>query len=136
MRKPCASFEGSTPSTGQSENNMLHEESKIQQACVRWFRLQYPHLVLFAIPNGGRRGKVEAAIMKGEGVLAGVADLFLMHANFRYNGLFIEMKTPDGRQSESQKDFEQNAHERGYCYKICRTFDEFRDVVITYMAAL
>lgn len=49
---------------------MTHNESKLQRVCVQWFRVQYPHLVLFAIPNGGRRGKVEASIMKGEGVLA------------------------------------------------------------------
>lgn len=32
-------------------------EHRIQQACVRWFNLQYPHLRgrLFAVPNGGRR---------------------------------------------------------------------------------
>jgi hypothetical protein len=113
---------------------MVHEESKTQQQCVKWFRLQYPHLVLFAIPNGGRRGKVEAAIMKGEGVLAGVADLFLMLPSFCCpHGLFIEMKTPDGRQSDSQREFERKATEKGYCYKICRSFDEFRNEIENYL---
>jgi hypothetical protein len=99
---------------------------------VQWFRLQFPHLTLFAIPNGGRRGKVEAAIMKGEGVLAGVADLFLMLSTMEYNGLFIEMKTSDGRQSDSQREFERKVIENGYCYKICRTFEEFRDLIMCY----
>jgi hypothetical protein len=112
---------------------MTHEESKIQQQCVKWFRLQYPGYILFAIPNGGRRGRVEAAIMKGEGVLAGVADLFLMLPSGIYSGLFVEMKTPDGKQSESQRIFERNAIENGYCYKICRTFEEFRDLILSYM---
>lgn len=111
---------------------MTHEESKLQRMCVQWFRIQFPQLTLFAIPNGGRRGKVEAAIMKGEGVLAGVADLFLMLPTMYYNGLFIEMKTPDGKQSESQRAFERKAIENGYCYKICRTFDDFRDTVLIY----
>lgn len=111
---------------------MTHEESKLQRMCVQWFRIHFPHLTMFAIPNGGRRGKVEAAIMKGEGVLAGVADLFLMLPNMEYNGLFIEIKTPDGRQSDSQRVFECKATEVSYCYKICRTFEEFRDVVLTY----
>ncbi|MDR1630308.1 MAG: VRR-NUC domain-containing protein [Oscillospiraceae bacterium] len=111
---------------------MLHEESKLQRQCVQWFRLQFPQLVLFAIPNGGRRGKVEAAIMKGEGVLAGVADLFLMLPTMAHNGLFIEMKTHDGKQSDSQRKFERKARENSYEYKICRTFEDFRDVVLTY----
>jgi hypothetical protein len=100
--------------------------------CVQWVRIQFPHLTLFAIPNGGRRGKVEAAIMKGEGVLAGVADLFLMFPNMEYHGLFIEMKTSDGKQSDSQRSFERKATENGYCYKVCRTFEDFQDVVLTY----
>jgi hypothetical protein len=70
--------------------------------------------------------------MKGEGVLAGVADLFLMLPNMEYNGLFIEMKTPDGKQSDSQREFERKACGNGYEYKICRTFEDFRDVVLTY----
>jgi hypothetical protein len=90
--------------------------------------------VLFAIPNGGRRGKVEAAIMKGEGVVAGVADLFLMLPNAAHSGLFVEVKTPKGRQSDSQKEFERKAQERGYRYAVCRTLDEFRQVVEEYIA--
>jgi hypothetical protein len=115
---------------------MTHEESKLQRQCVQWFRLQFPQLVLFAIPNGGRRGKVEAAIMKGEGVLAGVADLFLMLPSMEYNGLFIEMKTPDGKQSFGQREFERKAKENDYAYKICRSVDEFRDVILAYTDVL
>lgn len=46
-----------------------HEESHLQRQCVAWFRLQYPKLarLLFAVPNGGGRSKVEAGIMKAEG---------------------------------------------------------------------
>lgn len=112
---------------------MTHEESKIQQACVRWFRYQYPELTLFAIPNGGKRGKVEAGIMKAEGVLAGVADLFLMHANKDYHGLFLEAKTSKGKQSDSQIDFECAAYLENYDYAIFRSFEEFEKVVTDYL---
>lgn len=81
------------------------EEHRIQTACVRWFRLKYPHLFarLFAVPNGGRRDGVTGARLKAEGVLAGVADLILLVPNAGYHALLIEMKTPKGRQSESQR---------------------------------
>lgn len=48
--------------------------------CVGWFRLQYPAVgkLLFAVPNGGARSRTEAAIMKAEGVTAGVTDLILL----------------------------------------------------------
>ena len=64
----------------QIQTRMKHEESHIQRNCVKWFRLAYPKLarLLFAVPNGGKRGIREAAIMKAEGVVAGVADLLLL----------------------------------------------------------
>lgn len=69
--------------------------------------MQYRSLakLLFAVPNGGSRSKVEAAIMQGEGVTPGVSDLILLVARGNYNGLCIEMKTESrgSRQSDNQK---------------------------------
>ena len=49
-------------------------ESQIQHDCLTWFRLQYPNLalLLFAVPNGGRRDAKTGARMKYEGVVRGV----------------------------------------------------------------
>lgn len=103
-----------------------NNESKLQQACVKWFRLQYPKEVLYAIPNGGKRDAITASILKAEGTLAGVADLFLM-SNFDNpaKGLYIEMKIDKGVQSDYQKAFEVNCINKGYNYAIARSFDEF-----------
>ncbi len=48
-------------------------ESQIQHDCLTWFRLQYPSLalLLFAVPNGGRRDAKTGARMKYEGVVRG-----------------------------------------------------------------
>lgn len=112
---------------------MKNEESRIQQACVRWFRLQYPRLILFAIPNGGYRNAVTGAILKSEGVLAGVSDLMLMHPAGGYHGLCIEMKTPKGKQQESQKQFQRQAEVAGYKYIICRSLDNFMAEIREYL---
>lgn len=106
---------------------MAHEESILQRQCVKWFRIQYPKLtkMLFAIPNGGKRKKIEAAIMKGEGVVAGVADMFLMV----HPGVFIEFKTKDGKQSPDQKDFQVFCQSVGYRYYIIRDFDTFMKLI-------
>lgn len=112
---------------------MKHEESKIQIQCVKWFRIQFPVYVLMSIPNGGARRLIEAKIIKAEGQYNGVADLFLMYGNNIYNGLFIEMKTEKGRQSDSQKDFEKKCGMFGYKYIICRSFEEFRKEIINYI---
>ena len=84
-----------------------HDESNLQMACVRWFRLQYPEMagLLFAVPNGSKRGRVTAAILKAEGALAGVSDLLFLMPAGTCPYLCIEMKTKTGRQSPAQKEF-------------------------------
>lgn len=112
------------------------EEHRIQTACVRWFRLKYPHLSprLFAVPNGGRRDGVTGARLKADGVLAGVADLILLVPNAGYHALLIEMKTPKGRQSDSQRAWQQEVCAEGeYKYVVCRSLDDFIREVDVYL---
>jgi ABC-type multidrug transport system ATPase subunit len=75
----------------------------------------------------------EGKILKAEGTMAGVSDLFLMYGNDKYNGLFIEMKTEKGRQSDSQKNFEKKCANFKYKYIICRSFEEFRTEITNYI---
>ena len=114
-----------------------HEESELQRQCVAWFRLQYPsHApLLFAVPNGGGRSPVEAAIMKGEGVVAGVSDLILLEARGNYGALCIEMKTRSrsSRQSPSQKAWQAATERAGNAYVVVRDLDSFRGVVERYL---
>lgn len=98
-----------------------HEESKIQQAVVRWFRLQYPKYIIAAVPNGGYRNTKEAAIMQREGILAGFSDLMIIA---QHNVLFVEMKTKDGLQSDKQKEFQNKVSRLGFEYIICRSFEQ------------
>lgn len=112
-----------------------HEESRIQQACVRWFRLQYPRLarLLIAVPNGGGRSKVEAAIMKGEGVTAGASDLLLLVPSGECPYLCIEMKTPKGRQSPAQREWQAEVEAVGGRYAVCRSLDDFISLINDYL---
>ena len=111
-------------------------ESQLQINLVKWFRLKYPEHVMYAIPNGGKRSVITAAIMKAEGVLPGVADLFLMQPNKDYHGLYIEVKTEKGKQSPYQKEFERKAKQKGYDYQVCRNFDEFQEIITKYLSIL
>lgn len=100
-----------------------HIESNIQQAVVKWFRMQYPRLIIAAVPNGGFRNAREAAIMQREGVLAGFADLIVIA---RRNVLFLEMKTTKGQQSDKQKEFQNKVSKLGFEYIVCRSFEQAR----------
>ena len=113
------------------------EEHRIQCACVRWFNVQYPKLNgrLFAVPNGGRRDATTAAKLKAEGVVPGVADLVLLISNRDYGALLIEMKTPKGRQSDSQKKWEKTVCANAeYKYVVCRSLDDFIREVGSYLS--
>jgi len=112
------------------------EEHRLQCACVKWFRMQYPQLshALFAVPNGSRRDAVTGARLKAEGVLAGVSDLILLKSNKYYGALLVEMKTPRGVQSASQKEWQRRVEADGeYLYCVVRTFGQFVDLVRSYL---
>lgn len=119
---------------------MSYKEQKLQQQCVAWFRAQYPHyamLLTHPINEGGRNTRVSGAIHKSEGTVAGVADLLLFLPSFYKGQMFgclgIEMKTEDGRQSQSQKDFERMFSAAQNCYVVVRNFDEFRTVITRWI---
>lgn len=111
---------------------MNHAESKLQAACVKWFRLQYPDTLIFAIPNGGARNAITGAILKREGVIPGVPDLFVAETNKEYAGLFIEMKSEKGRLTESQKEIHKQLYIAGYCVEVCHSFEEFKQDTLLY----
>lgn len=106
---------------------MRDVEHRLQCACVKWFRMQYPEYarLLFAIPNGGARDAITGRRMKEEGVVAGVADMFLAMPCGQRHGLFIEMKTGKGVQSNPQKEFQKSVTAAGYDYVIARSIEEF-----------
>ena len=110
-------------------------EAKLQEQCVRWFRLEYPRLAgcYFAIPNGGSRNPMEGANLKRQGVLAGVADTFLMSKVLNCFGLFIEFKIGKNNLTEHQQHFKITAQFHGYAYEIVRSFDEFKEVITKYL---
>ena len=107
---------------------MKHQESDIQRECIKWFRLRFkePKYLIFAVPNGGKRNRIEAAIMKAEGVRAGVADLIIIS---NHKLFFIEMKAAKTVQTETQIEFEKIVNRLGFDYYLCRSFDDFKNVI-------
>lgn len=132
--------------TYPSDMTPKQSEHSLQSACVKWFRLQYPHLktMLFAIPNGAKRTRWERGRFIEDGGVAGVADLFLAVPKSegyeaagneqRVNGLFIEMKLPHTKQTQAQVEFMTNVRQQGYRYIVCRSFEDFSDVIKDYLS--
>lgn len=103
---------------------MQHEESKLQRSVVKYLRLELRMCggLIFAVPNGGKRSKVEARIQVSEGTLHGVSDLIILLPNART--VFVEMKTQKGKQSDYQKEFEDSVKKLGFEYEIWRSIDD------------
>lgn len=95
-----------------SRKKVKHEESDIQSEFFAQVRLVFPKLpekLLFAVPNGGSRHKIEAANMKRQGVRRGVADVILLIPKKGFASLCLEFKTKTGKQSDEQKEFQRQA---------------------------
>lgn len=112
---------------------------EVEQACLfRWAGYQMaamPELgLLHAIPNGGKRGKAEAARMKAGGVKAGVPDMCLPVSRGTYHGLYIELKRQQGgRVSEAQTWWLDKLRDQGYAAFVCYGWEEAAQVLQDYL---
>ena len=105
---------------------MAAPEHSLQVFTVNYLR--YHKIFCFAIPNGGRRDIKTGAMLKKEGVLAGVADLVILLPKARI--IFVELKNGNkGVQSQSQKDFQRIVEGLGFSYLIWRTTQDCMNFV-------
>ncbi len=102
---------------------MKQNEALEQSALLQWTAYnsgKYPELeLLFHIPNGGSRNKMEAYNLKKQGVKAGVPDLFLPVARGKYHGLFIEMKAGKNTTTEKQNKWIDELRKQNYKVEVC-----------------
>ena len=110
-------------------------EHDLQTRCVIWFHYRFPHLkpLFFSVPNGGYRNKAEAARLKAEGANAGVSDLILQLPAGKWSSLNIEMKAGSS-QREEQKVYQTCVQASGGRYELCRSYEQFVDLVTEYIS--
>ena len=98
-----------------------HSEQDIQRALFEHIdRRGVPGLVAIHCPNGGWRSPIEAAILKGLGVTAGVPDVLLW---FDCKSFAIELKSEAGRTTEAQLEMLNRLSEAGVYTAICHGLD-------------
>lgn len=123
----------------------LHLESLHQQSFIQWARLSpliyrdkregFIKDYLIAIPNGGARSKVGAAILKAEGVTAGVSDLFFAFPTRTYHGLWIEFKTDrvGSLLTEKQQEWLAKMKRVDYQFVVPRNVNQAIDMIEVYL---
>jgi hypothetical protein len=112
---------------------MKNNEDILQSEIVKWYnnsyclKFQNPRGVIFSVPNGGNRNKIEAMKFKATGLLAGVSDLIVILPNGIL--LFIEIKTDFGNQQPNQIDFQNLVTALGFHYHIIRSLEQFKELI-------
>ena len=116
------------------------EHSRLQKACVKYFRYQYNDIknLLFSITNTIPINDYTLRIkifnkLKEEGLQPGVPDLFLSIGNSIYNGLYIEIKSKTDRLRKVQADMIRELESENYKCVIVRSLDEFIEQINEYM---
>jgi hypothetical protein len=96
-------------------------EDQIQRAVFDHLRVRSaPATYAFAVPNGGLRPRVEAAIMAGLGLHAGTPDIVIIRDGHAYA---LELKAPGGRLSEAQISAQEALRAAGAAVATCYGLD-------------
>lgn len=111
------------------------EQTWLFQWAAQMAEYKWPELdLMYHIPNGGSRNRIEAARLKAQGVKPGIPDVFLPVPKNGYHGLYIEMKRQyGGALSEEQKDKIPKLRNQGYRVEVCKGFQQAADVIEAYM---
>ena len=116
---------------------MKSREAQEQAVVISWCEMQksiYPELeMIFSIPNGGYRNKIEASNLKKTGVKSGVPDLMLAVPKDNYHGLFIEMKWGKNKCTPNQNKWILKLSKLDYEVKVCYSSMEAIDAIKNYL---
>jgi hypothetical protein len=130
-----------------------HIEDDQARWLMTWARANarmHPELnLLFHCPNGGWRDKREAARLKSMGVRAGVSDYFLpvpkavitsypagnykVSFNDKLCGLWLELKSEDGKLSGPQAEWGRLMIEQGYEFEVCKGWVDAARAICDYL---
>ena len=127
-----------TPPQPQKRSHRSNE-GKIQAECYRWCYNEKPETrkLLFHCANENDRADsnaIQGAIRKSLGLVAGVSDLILLMPRKGFHGLCIEMKDSHGKQSEQQKCWQALVENQGYCYRVIRSLEDFKELINWYLS--
>lgn len=97
-------------------------EDKIQRGVIAHLHARgVPNIYFFHVPNGGQRSKIEAAILNGLGVRAGVPDIFII-MNARV--FAMELKAADRRITPEQREALNALERAGATVTVCNSLDQ------------
>jgi hypothetical protein len=107
----------------KAKTKRVYAESNLQDACVKWFRLQYKDFFIRHIKNEGIRTGQQIRRDKNAGFVKGWPDIEITG---QYpNMLFVELKAGKNKLSEEQKEVHAKLKELGWDVVVAYTIEEF-----------
>ena len=103
-------------------------ENRIQQEIFTYHWNKYPEErgLLFMVHNAGS-SRINGARLKSMGMVKGVSDMIYLKPDGS-GPMFIEIKTPKGRQSEAQKTWEDTLTDFCYDYHVVRSLEQMKQL--------
>ena len=115
----------------------MQHEAYEQELLFQWAELQahkYPSLrMMYHIPNGGSRNKLEAYNLKKQGVKAGVPDICLPYPCGGYHSLYIELKYGKNKPTPEQTAWLTALSALGHKTAVCYGWESASKVIINYL---
>lgn len=112
-------------------------EHDLQCSIVQWAKLherQHPELKwLYAIPNGSYKSAKSAKEFQEEGLKSGVPDLCLPVPRGGHGALYIELKSKQGKVSETQRHWLNGLIKLGNLCLVANTYERVTQVIIDYL---
>lgn len=110
-----------------------------QAALVKWAGIKAAtddrYRWLFAVPNAAKRSRRLAAIMKAEGLKAGVPDLIWPVASGEYHGMAIEMKYGRNKPTKAQYEWMAALKRLGWHVVVCYDWVEAAKEMEVYLGS-
>lgn len=114
--------------------DLEHEE---QVAFINWFNEieKFRDLIIFSIPNGGKRGFKTAVKLKLEGAKSGVPDLQILLPSGKT--VFIEMKKQEnGKLSSQQLEFIDKSQSLGHTVIVAHGCNDASKQFLEYLKTI
>lgn len=132
------------PSAKPKRRKHEQPEAKIQSESFCWLWNAHPEFrgLCFCCSNENERSGelnhkqqlISGAMRRSKGVVAGVSDLLFLLPRGKYHGLALECKSMIGIQSDKQIEWQEKIEAQGYCYKLFRSVENFKEIINWYLS--
>ena len=114
------------------------KEHQLQKSIIDYIKLQYPEALYCASAGGLRTSIIQAKRMKSTGYVKGFPDIAILEPRLQTNnkyycGLFLEVKTINGRPTKDQLWWREQLNQRWYVSEIVYSFDEAKIILDKYL---